>query len=138
MPITAAIDRTLQCVALAGRSFIVFSTTLSLISSASGFLPGGLERPLTRPDTPASAKYSCQRQTVVLATPTARMIATVPSPSAVISTIRARLAIFWRVFPSATISRSAARSLVLSLMAVGLLLIAQVNHSRSLTGFTCL
>ena len=37
------------------------------------------------------------------------MTATVPWPSAVISTMRARLAIFWRVFPSATISRSAAR-----------------------------
>ena len=57
MPIAAAIVRTLQCVALAGRSFTVFSTTLSLMSSASGFLPGGLERPLTRPATPASTKY---------------------------------------------------------------------------------
>ena len=94
IPISAAIKRTLQCVAWTGRSFTVFSTTLSLTSAAIGFLPGGLERPLTKPATPASAKYSCQRQTVVLATPTARMIATVPWPSALISTIRARLTIF--------------------------------------------
>src|SRR3984893_7756155 len=30
---------------------------------------GGLERPFTSPSTPASAKYSCQRHTVVLETP---------------------------------------------------------------------
>src|SRR6202035_627880 len=70
--------RTLQCVALTGRSFTVFSTTLSLIAALIGFRPGGLERPSTRPSTPASAKYSCQRQTVVLATPTSRMIAMTP------------------------------------------------------------
>src|SRR5258708_33514614 len=56
MPISSAIDRTLQCVALAGRSFTVFSTTLSFMAALSGFRPGGLERPLIRPSTPASAK----------------------------------------------------------------------------------
>ena len=44
MPISLAMVRTLQCVALAGRSFTVFSTTLSLIPALMGFLPGGLER----------------------------------------------------------------------------------------------
>ena len=56
MPIAWAMVRTLQCVALAGRSFTVFSTILSLRSRAIGFLPGGLERPLINPATPASAK----------------------------------------------------------------------------------
>src|SRR5450631_184678 len=37
MPISSAIDRTLQCVALAGRSFTVFSTTLSFMAALSGF-----------------------------------------------------------------------------------------------------
>lgn len=43
----SAIDRTLQCLALAGRcfSFTVFSTTLSFIAALSGVRPGGLERP---------------------------------------------------------------------------------------------
>src|ERR1700730_16745875 len=69
MPISLAMVRTLQCVALTGRSFTAFSTTLSLIAALIGFLPGGLERPFTSPSTPASAKYSCQRHTVVLETP---------------------------------------------------------------------
>src|SRR6266702_3901083 len=75
MPISSAMDRTLQCVALAGRSLTVFSTTASLTAALSGLRPGGLERPSTSPSTPASAKYSCQRQTVVFETPTSRMIA---------------------------------------------------------------
>ena len=70
--------RTLQWVALAGRSFTVFSTTASFIARLNGFLPGGLERPLTSPATPASMKYSCQRQTVVFETPTSRLIAATP------------------------------------------------------------
>ena len=56
MPISSAIMRTLQCVALAGRSLAVFSMILSLMASAIGFLPGGLVRPLTKPVTPASTK----------------------------------------------------------------------------------
>jgi hypothetical protein len=78
MPISLAMVRTLQCVALTGRSFTVFSTTLSLIAALIGSRPGGLERPFTSPSTPASAKYSCQRHTVVLETPTSRMIAMTP------------------------------------------------------------
>src|SRR6202035_5508806 len=35
-----------------------------------------------RPPTPASTKYSCQRQTVVFETPASRMIAMTPWPSA--------------------------------------------------------
>src|SRR5207302_1968480 len=64
MPISSVIVRTLHCVALAGRSFTVFSTILNLIAALIGFLPGGLLRPLTRPSTPASMKYSCQRVSV--------------------------------------------------------------------------
>src|ERR1700731_2104983 len=79
MPISFAMVGPLQCVALTGRSFTAFSTTLSLIAALIGFLPGGLERPFTSPSTPASAKYSCQRHTVVLETPTSRVIAMTPS-----------------------------------------------------------
>src|SRR5215210_7389426 len=43
-----------------------------------------------RPSTPSSAKRSCQRQTAVLLLAVRRMIAAVPSPSAVVSTIAAR------------------------------------------------
>src|SRR5262245_18069747 len=69
---------------------------------------------LTKPAMPASTKYSCQRQTVVLDTPTARMIAITPAPSAVRSTIFARFAIFWGTFPSPTSFSSSARSFALS------------------------
>src|SRR6202022_780807 len=51
----SAIDRTLQCVALAGRSFTVFSTTLSFMAALSGFRPGGLGRPFIRRSAPAPA-----------------------------------------------------------------------------------
>jgi hypothetical protein len=39
-------------------------------------------------------KRSCQRQTAVLLTPAVRMISTVPAPSALSSTIRARQTCF--------------------------------------------
>ena len=42
------------------------------------------------PATPSAIKRCCQRQTTVLPLATARMIAMVPSPSLLSSTIRAR------------------------------------------------
>ena len=47
------------------------------------------------PGTPSSMNRACQRQTAVLLTPAVRIIAAVPSPSAVASAIRARQTCFW-------------------------------------------
>src|ERR1022692_4413312 len=125
-------------VAWAGRSLTVFSTISRLRASGIGFLPGGLLRPLITPATPASTKYSCQRQTVVLETPTVRIIAITPTPSAVISTILARFATFWGAFPSPTIFSSSARSFALSVNSACFVFMPQENHTRSDLGFTCL
>jgi hypothetical protein len=51
------------------------------------------------PSTPAAAKRSCQRHTVVIAVPVAAITAFVPSPSAVRRTIRARQTCFWAAIP---------------------------------------
>ena len=53
---------------------------------------------------------ACQRQTAVLLTPAVRMIAAVPSPSAVASTIRARQTCFCRLLRSSTIACRRLRS----------------------------
>src|SRR5664279_4828179 len=137
IPISLAMLRTLQCVALTGRSFTVFSTTLSLIAALIGFLPGGLERPSTRPSTPASAKYSCQRQTVVLETPTSCMIAVTPWPSAVMRMILARLTIFWGVFPSVISRCSWRRAFRSSTNRNSLCSIREVNHHHTRDSIVC-
>ena len=59
---------------------------------------------------PSCAKRSCQRQTAVLDTPTSRMIAWVPRPSTLSSTMRARQTSFCGVFRSATRASSRRRS----------------------------
>ncbi|EDP64955.1 Transposase (class III) [alpha proteobacterium BAL199] len=68
----------------------------------------------TSPSTPSAAKRSCQRQTAVLATPASRMIALVPRPAAVSSTIRQRQTCFCGLLRSATIASRRARSAVLT------------------------
>jgi hypothetical protein len=64
----------------------------------------------TRPETPARMNRSCRRHTVTLLVPVWRMISLVPTPSAVNSTIRARLTCFCGLFRSLTIASSRARS----------------------------
>jgi len=59
---------------------------------------------------------SCQRHTVVLLTPTVRMISAVPTPSALNSTIRARQTCFRGLFRSAKIAPSRRRSAGLASM----------------------
>ena len=55
-------------------------------------------------------KRACQRHTTVLLTPAVRMISTVPSPSAVPSTMRARQTCFWAVLRSSTMACNRSRS----------------------------
>jgi hypothetical protein len=58
----------------------------------------------SKPSTPSSMNRACQRQTAVLLTPAAvRMISTMPTPSAVASTIRARQTCFCRLLRLSTI-----------------------------------
>jgi hypothetical protein len=55
-------------------------------------------------------KRSCQRHTVTLLLPVRRMIAVVPTPSTVISTMRARHTCFCGLFRSAMIAAKRTRS----------------------------
>ena len=62
------------------------------------------------PSKPSSAKRSCQRQTQVLDLLVSRMIALMPTPSAVSKTIRARQTCFCGAFRSLTSAWSRSRS----------------------------
>ena len=64
----------------------------------------------SRPATPASRYRRCQRQTLGLALPVRRMIATVPTRSADRSTILARQTCFCGLFRSAAIAAKRVRS----------------------------
>jgi hypothetical protein len=63
---------------------------------------------------------SCQRQTQVFDLPVAAMMAFVPRPSAVRSTIRARQTCFCRVLPSATMASRRRRSAAVTEMEIPL------------------
>src|SRR3984893_5059047 len=73
-------------------------------------VPGGRVLSRSKPSTPSSMNRACQRQTAVLLTRAVRMISTVPTPSAVASTIRALQTCFCRLLRSSTIDRSRLRS----------------------------
>src|SRR5262249_44494242 len=88
MPTAFAIDRVLQCVAFGGGCIVVVST-FSFTSADSGFLREGRVLSRRRPSTPVSMYRSCQRHTHGFDLLVSRIIALVPSPSAVASTILA-------------------------------------------------
>jgi hypothetical protein len=84
-------------VASCGGGFSVIATMAAARSQATGALPGGRVLSRKRPATPSAMKRACQRQTVVFDVPVVAMIAFVPKPSALSSTIRARQTCFWGV-----------------------------------------
>ena len=85
------------------------------------------------PSTPSAAKRSCQRQTQVFDLPVWRMIAFVPSPSAINNTIRARQTCFWAAFRSLTKKRSRSRSAE-ETERVTPVRIAQISHAANRPG----
>jgi hypothetical protein len=85
-----AITRPVQGVISPGGSPRGRATIRSATSSASLGTRAGRVLSCSSPGTPSSMNRACQRQTAVLLTPAVRMIAAVPSQSAVASTIRAR------------------------------------------------
>ncbi len=98
---------------LAGRNLaldgVEEADELLMAGSSFGMREG---RVLSRrsPSTPSAAKRSCQRQTQVLDLPVARMIAFVPRPSALRSTICARHTCFCGALRSLTRLRSRSMS----------------------------
>lgn len=94
MPLSLAIMAAVQWVASAGGSANVRVATRSAMSGPSGLIREGRVLSRSRPSTPSRMKRSCQRQTQVLEVPVRRMISTVPTPSALSSTITARQTCF--------------------------------------------
>jgi hypothetical protein len=101
-PLAFAIIAAVQWVVSAGGSLRVSATTRSATSAPSGGMRDGRVLSRRRPSQPSSAKRSCQRQTQVFDLPVRCMISTVPTPSALSSTISARQTCFWAVLRSRT------------------------------------
>ena len=114
IPVALAIAAAVQWVASPGGSPAVNSTTRAITVLSKGGLRDGRVLARSRPYTPACMNRSCRRQTTDLLLPVCRMIAAVPSPSAVKSTIRARQTCFCGLFRLATIAASRARSSALT------------------------
>ena len=108
-PAASAIAAPVQCVASATGGSIVSVTTRSATAGSSFGMREGLVLSRSSPSKPSSAKRSCQRQTQVLDLLVSRMIALVPTPSAVSKTIRARQTCFCGAFRSLTSARSRSR-----------------------------
>ena len=106
----SAMATPVQCVVSPGGACIVRVTTRSAIEGSSLEMREGRVLSRRRPSKPWSAKRSCQRQTQVLDLPVSRMIALVPTPSAVSSTICARQTCFCDALRSLTRARSRALS----------------------------
>jgi hypothetical protein len=109
-PTAFAVAAPVQWVASPGGASIVRATTRSAIEGSS---LGTRERRVLsrrRPSKPSAAKRSCQRHTQVLDLPVSRMIAFVPAPSALNSTIRPRQTCFCGALRSLTRSSSRRRS----------------------------
>jgi hypothetical protein len=110
IPLASAMARPVQCVASPGGSPWVSSTTRSTLAAGKGGVPGGRVRSRRSPSTPSFMNRSCQRHTQSLETPARRMIALVPSPSAVARMILARQTCFCGRLRSATTASRRARS----------------------------
>jgi hypothetical protein len=114
MPTAAAMAPAVQCVASCGGSVGVSSTTRSIVACAKGGTRDGLDLSRKSPGTPSRMNRACQRQTHGFDTPARRMIAFVPSPSAVARMILARQTCFCGLFRSATTAAKRARSAALT------------------------
>ena len=86
IPAALAIAGAVQWVASCGGRLLVSATTRSTVAAGSGGMREGRVLSRVNPATPSCMKRSCQRQTTVLPLPTARVMAVVPTPSAVSNT----------------------------------------------------
>src|SRR5690242_14396557 len=110
IPTCLAITWAVQWVTSPGGSVCVSATVRSCTVAASRGIRDGRVLSRSSPSTPCAMKRSCQRHTVTLLLPVWRMIVVVPTPSAVISTMRARHTCFCGVLRSATIAAKRTRS----------------------------
>src|SRR5271169_1360161 len=110
IPTCLAIIWAVQWVTSPGGSVCVSATVRSCTVAGSRGIRDGRVLSRSSPSTPCAMKRSCQRHTVTLLLPVWRMIVVVPTPSAVISTMRARHTCFCGLFRSATIAAKRSRS----------------------------
>jgi hypothetical protein len=135
-PTARAIVRVLQCVAAAGFSRSVFSTTSAIFSAVKGGLRPGRVASHRNPSIPCARYRSCHRHTDGLLLPTARMIDIVPLPAADSSTMRDRHTNFCGVFRSATQPSSSTRSAGESQMHTSAFIPA-LSHNPGTVGIIC-
>ena len=105
-PAASAMAAPVQCVVSPGGASNVRATIRSAIEGSSLAMREGRVLSRKSPSKPSAAKRSCQRQTQVLDLPVSRMIAFVPAPSALISTISARQTCFCGALRSIVRARS--------------------------------
>ena len=110
IPTCLAIIWAVQWVTSPGGSVCVSATVCSCTVAGSRGIRDGRVLSHSSPSTPCAMKRSCQRHTVTLLLPVCRMIVVVPTPSAVISTMRARHTCFCGLLRSATIAAKRTRS----------------------------
>jgi hypothetical protein len=91
-------------------SVTVSSITRSITACGKGEMRAGRVLSRSSPSTPSAMNRACHRHTQGLDTPAWRLIASVPSPSAVARMIRARQTCFCGLFRSATTASKQARS----------------------------
>ena len=120
IPTALAIASAVQCVASCGGAWLVRATTRSTVAAGRGGIREGRVLSRVSPSTLSCMKRSCQRQTTVLPLPTARVIAVVPTPSAVRTMIRARQTCFCGLLRSRMIDCKRARSAEVTSMIIPL------------------
>src|ERR1700747_1230072 len=120
IPTVLAIAGALQWVASCGGAWFVRATTRSTVSAGNGGVRDVRVLSRVSPPTPSCMKRSCQRQTTVLPLPTARVMAVVPWPSAVRTTIRPRQTCFCGLLRLPMIVSSQTRSSAVTVMEIPL------------------
>src|SRR6266436_9023027 len=140
IPTVLAIAGALQWVASWGGAWLVSATTRSTVVSGSGGMREGRVLSRVNPSIPSYMKRSCQRQTTVLPLPTARVMAVVPSPSDVRTTIRARQTCFCGLLRLRMIVSSRTRSSPVTVMEIHLRITdtrTKPNLQKLLFGLFC-
>ena len=131
IPTALAIAGAFQWVAACGGAWLVSATTRSTVAAGNAGMRDGRVLSRVNPATPSCIKRSCQRHTTVLPLPTARMIAMVPAPSALKSTIRARQTCFCGLLRSRMIDCKRVRSAGVTSMVIPLRMPHNgTNHPR--------
>jgi hypothetical protein len=131
IPTALAIAGAVQCVAACGGAWLVSATTRSTVAVGKGAMRDGRVLSRVSPATPSDINRSCQRQTTVLPLPTARMIAMVPAPATLSSTIRARQTCFCGLLRSRMIDCKRVRSAAVTSMVIPLRIPHNgTNHPR--------